>query len=145
MTVPASGPATRGAARVRLAALGVLLLTLAVGIAVGWSAARWSAHRGRPDGGDRGGTMRMGDRFLERLDLTAAQRSRVDSILERRRSQLDAFWSGPGTRLRAIVDSTRDEVRAVLTPSQRASYDSISAARRRERGGPSRGPGAGRG
>jgi len=129
----------RGAARVRLAALGALLLTLAVGIALGWSASRWAMHRGRTRG-DRGDAVRMDGRFLDRLDLSAAQRARVDSILERRRSQLDAFWAGPGTQLRAIVDSTREEVRSVLTPAQRAAYDSIGARRRRERGGPPRGP-----
>ena len=127
--------------RVRLAALAVLLLTLAVGAAIGWSAARWARHGGRDN--DRGSAMRMGDRFLDRLDLSPAQRSQIDSILERRRVQLDAFWSGPGTQLRAIVDSTRGEVRAVLTPAQRAAYDSIGARRRRERGGAPRQPGFG--
>lgn len=142
MTAPveaAGRPAT--STRLRLAALAVLLLTLAVGAAIGWSAARWARHGGRGD--DRGSAMRMGDRFLDRLDLSPAQRSRIDSILERRRVQLDAFWSGPGTQLRAIVDSTRGEVRAVLTPAQRAAYDSIGARRRRERGGAPRQPGFG--
>ena len=146
MSAPDSGPAERRGAspRVRTAALGALLLTLVVGVAIGWSAGRWASHRRSAGGeGDRGGAMRMGDRFLDRLDLSAAQRTRVDSILERRRGQLEAFWSGPGTQLRAIVDSTREEVRAVLTPAQRAVYDSIGARRRRERGGGPRGPGFG--
>lgn len=142
MTAPDGGAVPRrgSSARVRRAALGALLLTLLVGVAIGWSAARWSAHRHPAMGSGERGAMRLGDRFLDRLDLSAAQRARVDSVLERRRGQLAAFWSGPGTQLRAIVDSTRDEVRAVLTPAQRAVYDSIGARRRRERGGGPRGP-----
>jgi hypothetical protein len=61
--------------------------------------------------------------FAEELGLDSLQRARVDSVLARRRVQIDSFWKGPGHSLRAIMDSTRDEVRAVLTPEQRARFD----------------------
>jgi hypothetical protein len=61
--------------------------------------------------------------FGEDLGLDAAERVRVDSIFAHRRVQIDSFWNGPGRSLRAIMDSTREEVRAVLTPEQRARFD----------------------
>ena len=67
--------------------------------------------------------------LLDRLDLTEDQRARIDSILERRRAQTDRFWTEAGPTLEAIMDSTRAEIRAVLTPEQRELHDRL----RRER------------
>jgi Spy/CpxP family protein refolding chaperone len=61
--------------------------------------------------------------FGEELGLDSLQRARVDSVFARRRVQIDSFWRGPGRSLRAIMDSTREEVRSVLTPEQRARFD----------------------
>jgi hypothetical protein len=61
--------------------------------------------------------------FGEDLGLDSLERARVDSIFAHRRVQIDSFWKGPGKSLRAIMDSTREEVRAVLTPEQRARFD----------------------
>jgi hypothetical protein len=61
--------------------------------------------------------------FGEDLGLDAAQRAHVDSIFARRRVEIDSFWKGPGKSLRAIMDSTRQDVRNVLTPEQRARFD----------------------
>lgn len=61
--------------------------------------------------------------FGEDLGLDSLQRARVDSVFARRRVQIDSFWKGPGRSLRAIMDSTREEVRSVLTPEQRARFD----------------------
>ncbi|HET7458052.1 MAG TPA: hypothetical protein VFJ74_10380 [Gemmatimonadaceae bacterium] len=132
---PRPGGAGRGpSARVRAAAVAVLLVTFAAGAAAGVGVEQWRHHRrdahahGRGGGG---GPLPMSDRFLGRLDLAPAQRAAVDSILQRRRVQLERFWAGPGQQLRLVVDSTRDEVRGVLTPSQRAVYDSMLTERRK--------------
>jgi hypothetical protein len=61
--------------------------------------------------------------FGEDLGLDSLQRVLVDSVFARRRVQIDSFWKGPGRALRAIMDSTRQEVRSVLTPEQRAKFD----------------------
>jgi Spy/CpxP family protein refolding chaperone len=115
-----------------------LLATFAAGVAAGVGVDQWRHHaRDRERHG--GGPLPMSDRFLVPLHLTAAQRASVDSILTRRRAQLEKFWAGPGQQLRLVVDSTRNEVRAVLTPAQRATYDSLMAARR-PRGGDRGGP-----
>jgi Spy/CpxP family protein refolding chaperone len=63
--------------------------------------------------------------FAQELGLDSLQRMRVDSVFARRRVQIDSFWKGPGRSLRAIMDSTRQEVRSVLTPEQRARFDKL--------------------
>lgn len=51
--------------------------------------------------------------------------------MERRRAEVDAFWSDHGPQLRAIMDSARAEMRAVLTPEQRVLEEQFRAERRR--------------
>jgi len=68
--------------------------------------------------------------FGEDLGMDSLERARVDSIFARRRVQIDSFWKGPGKSLRSIMDSTREEVRAVLTPEQRARFDRRHMERR---------------
>jgi len=68
--------------------------------------------------------------FGEELGMDSLERVRVDSIFARRRVQIDSFWKGPGKSLRSIMDSTREEVRAVLTPEQRARFDRRHMERR---------------
>lgn len=68
--------------------------------------------------------------FGEELGMDSLQRVRVDSIFAHRRVQIDSFWNGPGKSLRAVMDSTREEVRMVLTPEQRARFDRRRMERR---------------
>ncbi len=68
--------------------------------------------------------------FGEELGMDSLQRLRVDSIFAHRRVQIDSFWKGPGKSLREIMDSTREDVRAVLTPEQRARFDRRHMERR---------------
>lgn len=69
--------------------------------------------------------------LFAKLGLTAEQQSQVDAIMERRRGEVDAFWEKHGPRLRAITDSARAEIRAVLTPEQRAIEEQFRAERRK--------------
>jgi len=116
----------------RLVAVIVLVATFLVGATAGWDAARWARHgewwwtRGSAPSAHQ-----EQPRFLDRLDLTSAQRARVDTILERRRAQMDAFRRGPGRQFRAILDSTRAEIRAVLTPAQQHEFDQMHRHHRR--------------
>lgn len=108
------------AARTRLVAAATLVVTLVAGIALGWGGAHWAMERARA----------RHRHFLDQLGLSSAQRVRVDSILHHRRAQMDAFWTGPGLQLRAIVDSTRAEIRGVLTPVQQRAFDAARARAR---------------
>ena len=90
--------------------------------------------RERPDGrGGRPGGPGMGvgrvpllpPGTLDRLELTEAQRASVDEILERRRAETEAILESVYPTLRAQVDSANEEIRAVLTPEQQATFDRI--------------------
>lgn len=69
-------------------------------------------------------------RLVDQVDLSPTQRQQVDSIVERRRAQREEFWDNEGQRMRAIMDSTRNEIRAVMMPEQRAEYDRLVADHR---------------
>ncbi len=116
-----------------------LLLVFVAGAGTGWGVGTRYGGIGRgPRRGGRDGMLLDGGPIAQ-YGLSGAQRVRIDSVLVSRRGEIDAFWRGPGQSLRAILDSTRADVRAVLTPEQRARFDSAHAAherRMRERFGP---------
>jgi hypothetical protein len=61
--------------------------------------------------------------FLETLGLSRAQLDSVDHLLERREDRLEDYWKSRLPDLQALIDSSRQEIRALLTPDQRATYD----------------------
>ena len=118
------------ARRARLTGLIVLLLTFMVGGLVG--AATMQMLRADEMPAPRHGqpaTPGSPD-FLDRLGLTAEQRAQVDVILERRRAQMEEFWTTHRPALRSIADSARAELRGVLTPAQQALEEQFHAERR---------------
>lgn len=126
-------------ARTRRLALGSLALVFLAGGGLGWGLGSRFGGRfgGHGDGSGRGGPhgpragMLLDAGPIARYRLTPAQRTRVDSILGARRTEIDAFWRGPGQQLRAILDATSTDVRAVLTPAQQATFDSARAEHQR--------------
>ncbi len=68
----------------------------------------------------------------ERVDPTEDQRVVIDSILRHHRARMgelrDDFESRYNPRYWAIVDSTRNGIRAVFNEDQRIRYDSMTAA-----------------
>ena len=134
----------RPSRRARLLGIALLVATFAAGMLAGAAfdhalAAREPAPRQEPGWHCHGPHGKKTSMILDQLDLSAEQRARVDAIMARRRAQADAFWEREGPRMRGIVDSTRTEIRAILTPAQRAEYDRLRAqyraARRAEREG----------
>lgn len=61
--------------------------------------------------------------FLETLGLSRAQLDSVDHLLDRREDRLEDYWKSRLPDLQSLVDSSRREIRALLTPEQRAAYD----------------------
>ncbi len=61
--------------------------------------------------------------LLSDLGLTAAQRDRVEEILDRREERLEAYWRTRLPEIQSVVDSSYAEVRAVLTPAQVPAFD----------------------
>lgn len=86
--------------------------------------------RGVRDGGPRMGPggpglapMVMSRRMAQRLGLSADQEDQIRKILDRRHDAADSIMQGVFPLLRAQLDSTRAEVRRVLTPEQRDRFD----------------------
>ena len=66
-------------------------------------------------------SVRVGD--VETLGLSRAQLDSVDHLLDRREDRLEDYWKSRLPDLQSLVDSSRREIRALLTPEQRAAYD----------------------
>lgn len=131
--------------RPRLVGIALLMATFVAGMFSGAALERRAGARApqpepqakaqpaeRVHGGGRGHTHRT---ILDQIDLTPEQRARIDSILQIGRQRMDAFWKETGPGYRALVDSTRAQVRAIMNPEQRARYDELRAAARRARTG----------
>ena len=116
----------------RARAFGALLAiaTFALGVAAGI----WYAGRIRPG---LNITITATDRMpreLERLELTDAERVPIQEALRRGRDRVLHANSDLAARMQIVVDSTDQEIRALLSPEQRFSFDSA----RRVNGSPFR-------
>lgn len=124
--------------RMRMAGMALLAVTFAVGMLAGTAFGRVLTAR-EPDARTLAAECekRGPHHIFDQLDLTPDQRTRIDAIMARRRALTDSLWQTDGARLRAAVDSTRAEIRTVLTPAQAVEYDRLRAERedrkRRER------------
>lgn len=131
-------------------ALLFLVGAFVAGAAVGVAGDRTVEHKAP----HRGGGL---DRMARELNLTAAQRTAFDSILENRRKQMRELFAPIRPQLDSLTaisekmrDSTHEQLRKVLTPEQQVKFDRMheeakkraADARRRFQmnGGP--GPGA---
>lgn len=123
----------------RRTAVLVLVAVFLVGGAAGWVAeemadeVHWpflQEDGGKPDDPDEDEPFDddAEEDLLESLGLSRAQLDSVDRLLDRREDRLEDYWKARLPDLQAIVDSSREEVRAVLTPEQRAGYDRWLAA-----------------
>lgn len=66
---------------------------------------------------------RRDGRLLEGIGLTGPQREQVERILERQEDRLEEYWNARLPEMQAIAAGSYDEIRAVLTPEQRALFD----------------------
>lgn len=66
---------------------------------------------------------RRGDRLLEGMGLSGAQREQVERIMGRQEDRLEEYWAARLPEMQALAAASYDEVRAVLTPPQRAVFD----------------------
>lgn len=113
--------------RTRLTGMALLVVTFAAGMLAGTATDRVLSARepdARPAAGCPGDE-RGPHSIFDELELTPAQRVRVDSIMARRRQRTDSLWQQDGQRIRAAVDSARAEIRTVLSPAQATEYDRL--------------------
>jgi Spy/CpxP family protein refolding chaperone len=146
MTTPTPTPPNDGRRRPSFLSVATLAIVLLVGIVIGFAGDRLALrHRfgaraasfARAPFDASANQRRVGDRIAHQLDLTPAQRARVDSIMARNIRDIEQVRSEVRPRMREIFARTRTEMDSVLTPSQRKRLDSMFANRRRGRG---RGP-----
>lgn len=122
-----------GGSKLRVALL--LLFVCAAGFAGGVAAERLWLDEGQADvrERERGPDARQDrerdrtviERFAEELELTAAQRARIDTILDHYRDHMKEMWSEFRPRYRATVDSVRRRIEDVLEPEQTRRYRSL--------------------
>lgn len=121
--------------RTRLTGMALLIVTFAAGMLAGTAFSRVLSAR-EPDAQAQaacGDDKRGPHSIFDQLELTPAQRSRIDSIMARRRERTDALWQQDGARIRAAVDSARAEIRTVLNPAQAAEYEVLRERHEAER------------
>lgn len=78
--------------------------------------------------------------MFRELGLSPQQLAEIREIMDRRRSTTDSILGEMLPRLRAVTDSTRTEIRSILTAEQASLWDSLMA-RTHRRGGPMGRPG----
>jgi Spy/CpxP family protein refolding chaperone len=80
-----------------------------------------------PGEGRRGGPIRglLVERLSRELDLTSEQRAKIDAALASARTRLDALQKDVRERFDGERRAVRDEIRAVLTPSQQQTFDRL--------------------
>jgi Spy/CpxP family protein refolding chaperone len=100
-----------------------LLGAVLVGGVLGFSADRLLAReRLCPRWGD---ARAMRQRFLDDLELTAAQRTVVDSILDAKHRQMSVVLAPVRPQLDSISANARAQIARVLTPAQRVKFDAL--------------------
>jgi hypothetical protein len=112
--------------RPRFAVLGPLLAAVFVaGVAVGVIGDRLAAKPGAQ--ALKGIRISRGVTpvYLDRLELTQAQRVRVDSILARRAPPSESLMFDVLERMHSVALEVDSEIRLILTPTQRARLDSL--------------------
>lgn len=62
--------------------------------------------------------------LLDDLSLSREQRVAIERVFDSREDRLESYWEAQLPELETLIDSSRDEIRAILTPDQRAIYDS---------------------
>ena len=73
---------------------------------------------------------RREEALLDGIRLSGTQREQVEEILDRQEDRMEEYWGQRLPELQGIAALSYDEIRAVLTPDQRAVFD----RRLRERG-----------
>ena len=70
------------------------------------------------------------EEFLQGLGLDRSQLKAVDRLLDQREDRLEAYWAARLPDMERLIDSTRAEIRALLTPGQGEAYDRWVARQR---------------
>ncbi|MBX7135481.1 MAG: Spy/CpxP family protein refolding chaperone [Fimbriimonadaceae bacterium] len=130
-----------------------LFVLLGVGALVAMSFAQTAGPKGGgPQGPGKGGQERMrggmmgGKRIFDQLNLTAAQKTKMEALREKMRADMKAnFEKGSkpdAAKVKAAMDKYQKDIMAILTPAQQTKYKALleEMKAKRGQGGPG-GPG----
>src|SRR5512140_2628496 len=113
-----------------LLAVVLLVLTFVTGAVLGVAGDRFLLLRqGRllPREGMRFMSSRIAHAMDRELGLTDAQHAQVERILEDRHARIESIWHGVRPQVRAEIDRTNEQIKALLTPEQRPKFDKLIA------------------
>lgn len=106
-----------------------LVAVFAIGVAVGFFGERYLVHKrheqrgdGRRDG--RSSHFPTVETLAEDLGLSPEQQDKVREIFKNNEARIEAFGGEFHTHLGELRDQLMGEIKAVLTPEQRAKLDS---------------------
>lgn len=110
----------------RWKAILALIMVFAAGIAGGALVEDIADDIERPfaEADDDDGGEESEETILANLSLTPEQRTGIERAFEAREDRLERYWDAQLPSLDAVIDSSREEVRSLLTPEQRTIYDS---------------------
>lgn len=116
-------------------ALAFYLGAVAAGAVIGITVDRWILRERLVNQWDDPRAMRV--RLADELKLDASQRAALDTILDTRNRRYDDLMAPMRPRLDSVSVLARQQIRDLLTPEQRSTYDQMQrereAARRQEK------------
>src|SRR5437870_2991664 len=100
-------------------------LTVIAAIALG----AFSSARAQPPGGPHGGGhMNPLEEMSSTLNLTDAQKAKVQPIVDQAKPQLQTIHQEVMTKAKAVIDASVAQIRPLLTPEQQSKLDAIIKA-----------------
>ena len=112
----------------RTTAVAVVLAAFVAGLVVGIAGDRvYLIHTRQyfPSRAGRSMAKHLVDRLDRELHFDAAQRTRVEAILEQHRQRIDTIWSSVRPQVDKELAATNAEIDQVLTPEQRPKFKAI--------------------
>ncbi|PYL90543.1 MAG: hypothetical protein DMF14_09575 [Verrucomicrobia bacterium] len=100
-------------------------LTVIAAIALG----AFGLAQAQPPGGPHGGWhMNPLEEMSSTLNLTDAQKAKVQPIVDQAKPQLQAIHQEAMTKAKAVIDASITQIRPLLTPEQQTKLDAIIKA-----------------
>ena len=108
----------------RIMAAGLLTTVFLTGAIVGGvSSTAWGGNDDRQR--SEGNRKPFAEKLAVELELTAEQRTTLDSVLERRREDMCSIWKELHPRYRSVRDSVRADIANMLQPNQMDKFEAF--------------------
>jgi Spy/CpxP family protein refolding chaperone len=101
-----------------------VLLTIAAAISLG----AMNFAQAQPPGGPHGGHHNPLDEMSNSLNLTDAEKAKIQPIIDQAKPQLQAIHQDAMTKAKAVIDNSVAQIRPLLTPEQQTKLDAIIKA-----------------